>query len=474
MMRTRAFMPSSALALAICAAILVLVPALALAVVGDFGQPASSPEAVGKAPSSVAAGNFNGDANADLVVANKDDANLTILLGDGSGDFTRPPTSPEAIGGSPWRALAGNFDGDSDMDLAAVLHEGKVAILLGDGNGDFVAPGSSPITVGGSPRNLALADLDNDSDMDLAIANFFPATVSILLNDGDGNFAVDGTLDAGGSATNAASIVAADLNGDTEPDLAVGSEFSNEVRVYINNGDEDGAFTALPSPETGFDASSLTAGKFDGDSDIDLAAADGSATTNVTILLNNGSGDFTPASTSPEMLPVVAYSLLAVELNGDSNLDLVGTGGNSPGKAMILLGNGSGDFSTAPNSPEATGGLPTWAAAANLGGSAATDLAIVNTNSKDVTILLNDFTAGSNPGGGGTPGGGGGSSPSTAPPGQALPPPGLNKPAGTKKACGKGKVRKSGKCVPCPKGKKAKKGKCVRKTPGRRKGRGAK
>lgn len=475
MLRTRAFMPSPALALAIGVALLALLPAVALAALGDFGQPASSPEAVGKAPSSVAAGNFNGDAHTDLAVTNKDDSNVMILLGDGNGDFTPAGTSPEAAGGSPWRVVTGDFDGDTDTDLAVALEEDKVAILLNDGSGDFVAPGSSPVTVGNSPRNLVAADLDGDTDTDLAVANFFPATVSLLLNDGDGNFAVSGTLDAGGAATNAAAIAAAHLNGDSEIDLAVGSEFSNELRVFVNDADVGAAFTMLTPVESGFDASSLTAGEFDGDADVDLAAADGSATKTVAILLNDGSGDFSAAPTSPEALPVVAFSIVATDLNEDSKADLAAVGGapNSPGQVAILLGNGAGDFAPAPSSPEAAGTVPVWVTAANLGGSAATDLAVLSTHSTNLTILLNDFTAGSNPGGGGTPGGGGGGSGSTTAPGQALPPPGLNKPAGSKKACGKGKVRKGGKCVPCPKGKKAKKGKCVKKKAGRRKGKGA-
>ena len=463
-MRTSHLPPRrTTLAISLVVALLVLVPAVALAVVGDFSQPPTSPEAAGKVPSSVAAGSFNGDVHTDLVVTNKDGADMTILLGDGTGDFSAAGTSPEGVPGSPWRAVAADFDGDTDDDLAVVLHEDKAVILLNDGKGDFVATGNSPIAVGGSPRNLVAADLDGDTDTDLAVANFFPATVSLLLNDGDGNFAVSGTLDAGGTPTNAASVVAADLNGDAEVDLAVGSEHTNEVRVYINDAEEGAAFTMLKPTESGFDASSLTAGKFDGDSDIDLAAADGSSTKTVTILLNDGSGDFAPAPTSPEELPVVAWSILAANLDGDSNTDLVATGGISPGQATILLGNGNGDFAAAPNSPETTGALPTWVAAANLGGSAATDLVTANTNSSNVTILLNDFTPGTNPGGGGPP-------PVTTPP-ATLPPPGQVKPPETKKACGKGKVRKNGKCVPkCPKKKTLKKGKCVKKKSGRKRG----
>ena len=47
----------------------------------------SSQFQVGDAPFSIANGNFNGDANEDLAVANKGSDDVTILLGNGDGTF---------------------------------------------------------------------------------------------------------------------------------------------------------------------------------------------------------------------------------------------------------------------------------------------------------------------------------------------------------------------------------------------------
>jgi hypothetical protein len=41
----------------------------------------------GSAPDSVVVGDFNGDDRQDLAVANQGDANVSILLGDGAGNF---------------------------------------------------------------------------------------------------------------------------------------------------------------------------------------------------------------------------------------------------------------------------------------------------------------------------------------------------------------------------------------------------
>ena len=43
--------------------------------------------------------------------------------------------------------------------------------------------------VGASPFSIASADLDGDGDGDLVTANLIDATISVLLNNGDGTFA---------------------------------------------------------------------------------------------------------------------------------------------------------------------------------------------------------------------------------------------------------------------------------------------
>ena len=215
---------------------------------GDFGQPATSPEATGFAPNSVAVGDFNRDSRPDLAVANAASNDVTILLGDGSGNFTAAATSPEAAGEFPVSVVVGDFNGDSRPDLAVAninFGSGEVTILLGDGTGNFTAAATSPEGVGVDPVSVAVGDFNRDSRPDLAVANVGSGDVTILLGDGTGNFTAAATgLVAGGSSVT--SVAVGDFNGDSRPDLAVAH--------------------------------------YDG----------------VTILLGDGSGNFPPAATSPE------------------------------------------------------------------------------------------------------------------------------------------------------------------------------
>ena len=95
--------------------------------------------AVGSYPHSVAVGDFNGDGKQDLAVANYGSDNVSILLGDGAGNFSAAPDF------RCWRyssssVAVGDFNGDGKQDLAvANADSDNVSILLGDGAGNFGA-----------------------------------------------------------------------------------------------------------------------------------------------------------------------------------------------------------------------------------------------------------------------------------------------------------------------------------------------
>ncbi|MEO7197798.1 MAG: VCBS repeat-containing protein, partial [Solirubrobacterales bacterium] len=147
-------------------------------------EPATSTEAAGNTPSSVAVGDFDGNGNQDLAVTNQSTGKVTILLGDGTGNFTVPASSPESVGSQPTSVAVGDFGGDGNEDLAVTNSSGNtVTILLGDGTGDFSEPATSPEVVAGLQAfAVAVGDFDEDGDDDLAVANQGSENASILLN----------------------------------------------------------------------------------------------------------------------------------------------------------------------------------------------------------------------------------------------------------------------------------------------------
>jgi hypothetical protein len=112
---------------------------------------------VGQAPGSVALADLNADGHLDILVANEQSHDLTVLLGDGTGRFTKAPSSRVPAGNMPNDIALGRFDGDGALDLAVANHEADyLTVLLGDGRGMFRQASGSPVTgcPRGSPRAI--------------------------------------------------------------------------------------------------------------------------------------------------------------------------------------------------------------------------------------------------------------------------------------------------------------------------------
>jgi hypothetical protein len=95
---------------------------------------------VGGAPGSIVIADVNHDGKLDIIVANTADGTLSILLGDGKGHFTPAAGSPFACGKSPNDIATGDFNGDGNLDLLiADTGTPYLTMLLGDGKGGFAA-----------------------------------------------------------------------------------------------------------------------------------------------------------------------------------------------------------------------------------------------------------------------------------------------------------------------------------------------
>jgi len=139
----------------------------------------------GSGPAPMAMGDFNHDGNLDFAVPNFWDGAVTILLGDGTGHFTKGESLP--IGTYITSVATGDFNGDGNLDLVVTAPYGAVPVFLGDGTGGF-SKFSNPWR---SDRlwSTAVGDFNGDGNLDLAVTDSdAPGTVSILLGDGKGNF----------------------------------------------------------------------------------------------------------------------------------------------------------------------------------------------------------------------------------------------------------------------------------------------
>ena len=269
-------------------------------------------------------------------MANASDSDVAILRNNGAGNFTELGSSPETVGTSPFSIVAADLDGDGDQDLAtANLESANLTVLRNNGAGNFTEPGSSPEPIGIDSFSVVAADLDGDGDQDLATASRFSSTVTVLRNTGAANFTEPGSSPEAVDAFPRA-LVAADLDGDGDSDLAVATEQLDEITTMRNNG--TGNFTEFgSSPEIAGDRPfGITAADFDADTDQDLAVINTEASS-ATILRNDGSADFTEPGSSPEPTGVGPFGITAADLDGDSDPDLATA--NFGGDSTTILRN---------------------------------------------------------------------------------------------------------------------------------------
>ncbi len=250
---------------------------------GSFGHPQTYPSG-GYAARKVVVGDVNGDGNLDLLVANGSvtpdlfgAGAVGVLLGNGDGTFGAAQSYNS--GYSILISLAvGDVNGDGNLDLLAVHNWAVVGVLLGNGDGTFQTVqtyGSGGVTAG----SIAVADVNGDGKPDLLVANGVfdsaKAAVGVLLGNGDGTFQAAQNYSTG--APSAVSIAVADVNGDGKPDLLVAHKctgFCNSSPVAVLLGNGDGTFkTALRYYSGGRNANSIVVADMNGDSKPDLLVA---------------------------------------------------------------------------------------------------------------------------------------------------------------------------------------------------------
>jgi VCBS repeat-containing protein len=330
----------------------------------------------GDSPSSVALGDFDGDSDDDLAVANEFSEDVSALLGGAGGSFGA--AAHFAAGSSPVSVAVADFDGDSDLDLAvANFFSHDVSVLLGEANGSFAPATSFP--TGAFPTSVAVGDFNGDSDPDLAVANAVPDNVSVLLGGQDGTFVAAGNVDVGDDPW---SVAVGDFNGDSDPDLAVANRLSDDVSVLL--GGDGASFGAPTSLHTGTTPVSVAVGDFDGNSDPDLAVANRDSD-DVSVLLGAAGGDF--STTTNFAAGDRPRSVAVGDFDGDFDPDLAVANQNSD-DVSVLLGAAGGTFATA--AAFAAGDGPSSVAVGDFNRDSDPDLVVANQGSDNVSVLLNN------------------------------------------------------------------------------------
>jgi hypothetical protein len=320
----------------------------------------------GFGPTSFALGDLDGDGDLDILVGDSffGSPGVSVLKNNGDQTFAAPVYYSLPLNQVVGEVALSDFDSDGDLDAFATIRgdfDQMLKIMVWRNNGDGTLDAPIEFATGQGPVGIVLADFTGDGKPDVVTANYGGSSISILKHNGlSGNSAGFLAPVTFSTANRAEKIAAAHVNDDEILDVVVGGQvgagFDATLAVMINLG--NGEFAAPvaydPAPDARFDSTAVALADLDNDGDVDLIGGglySSGSTDNgaVTIRRNDGNGTFGSAEIImfDNFVPM-PKELTTGSLNSDAFPDIVAAvpSGRVPEGFVSVTSNGSGGFNT--------------------------------------------------------------------------------------------------------------------------------
>ncbi len=367
---------------------------------GLFGLTSNSTlgDASTLSPSAVEVADLDGDGDLDIVSSNAGSDNVTVFLQNAFGAFPSAPSLDlGGVGVTDGAAdvVAADLNGDGLIDIASANETGNDLTVFLQGVAGFATLPDFTLSHANGPllpHEIHAVDVNGDGYLDLVSANGAADLTVFFFDASSAAFSLTPlVLSGGGLLMDPNGIAVGDVDGNGYPDLLVGDTTTDEVYVFHHDGGSDypdvpglrGSSVDTPQPEA------LVAADLDGDGDIDLATANaGDDTISLYEQFSPGVFSTTPkASVSSSASTPGIVAIDAADLDGDGRLDLIVA---SSGELAIFLQTSGGAFPAAPDSILGGGtmGAPAHVLAADLNGDGALDLVAAEETSDRLAVFF--------------------------------------------------------------------------------------
>ncbi len=269
---------------------------------------------VGWGPGQALAVDLDADGDRDLAIAQTFDARIVLFSNDGAGRSRGRAISRSSTRctRSPWATSTAIFDVVA-WEFFDFTNEEHLTLRRGTGAATTLL--YAPIQLHAITCPPVLVDLDGDGDLDLVVARdrFAPggAALELLVNVGGGSFVPSSALQVLGTNPSVVAIVASDVDGDGDGDLAARVQGAGlEVWSQLPGGSWS---TPTVTGPVGDVPGGIVSADFDGDGVADLAE------------LHSNTAALVRTATSSTTLVVGprARGIAAADTDGDGDEDLV-------------------------------------------------------------------------------------------------------------------------------------------------------
>src|SRR5262249_25076106 len=135
-------------------------------------------------PVAIAVADMNGDGHPDIVLASSSYGDVSVLAGKGDGTFVAAVhhvvTSATASSAIPNGFAIGDVNGDGRLDIVVTdrANDG-VTVMLANGTGGF--DGVAYYREDAGPQAVAIGDLDGDGRPEIVVANHLAGDVGVFV-----------------------------------------------------------------------------------------------------------------------------------------------------------------------------------------------------------------------------------------------------------------------------------------------------